>query len=116
MVWLRCRLGAAFGVVLVAVMMTVASVATARSSSPEIAARIDAAVRANQAALAAAGTGPNAQSAALQAQRRLESELSAIVVGTIAQRPDLLTSVVQTAVNAAPQARDRIASRAASAS
>lgn len=95
--------------------MTVASVATAQSSPPEIAARIDAAVRANQSSLAAAGTGPDAQSAALQAQRRLESELSAIVVGTIAQRPDLLTSVVQTAVNAAPQARDRIANRAASA-
>lgn len=115
MVWLRCRDMAAFSAVLVIVTMTVASVATAQSLSPEIAARIDAAVRANQASLAAAGTGPHAQSAALQAQRRLESELSAIVVGTIAQRPDLLTSVVQSAVNAAPQARDRIANRAAGA-
>ncbi len=113
--WFNRRRAAALSTFVGVVTMTVASVAAGQSSAPGIAARIDAAVRANQASLAAAGTGPNAQSAALQAQRRLESELSAIVVGTIAQRPDLLTSVVQAAVNAAPPARNRIANRAASA-
>lgn len=110
----RCR-AAAFGVIVAALTIANAAAAFGQSAAPEIAARIDAAVQANRASQAAANTGPGGQSAARQAQRRLESELNAIVVGTIAQRPDMLAPVVQAAVNAAPQARERIARRAASA-
>lgn len=106
---------AAFSVVVVAVTIAAPLAAVGQAPPPDVTARIDAAVQASRASQVAAGTGPGGEAAARHAQRRLESELSAIVVGTIAQRPDMLAGVVQAAVSAAPQARDRIADRAASA-